>query len=171
MKATLNEKEAELYRDIYEATTKTINRFGSTPPMAFITVGNNCQLPGSPKPGSIVGVELEIPENGKDAVAAFLKHFCKKADAQCALLVLESWMSCPTPEQAAEYKRTGEFPRPSQDPNRKEIVMFSLQRKGQAFCGFVPIQRTSLGIASIPEVAPELDFDNSEGRFSGLLDD
>lgn len=88
-------------------------------------------------------------------------------------MVLESWMVKPNEEEAAYIQKHGEFRvRPSQHPNRIEIVLFSLSKaNGDSWSAWVEITRSAAGKPSIPVLPPKLEYLRSEGRFANLFEE
>jgi len=120
----LNRDETDLFHRIYRLAAKTLSEVGHLPPAAFFRVGSRVGLPGL-TPGNVAALKLEMPgtDDGKDMLAQMLREFAGRADADLAILLLESWMVKPNAEEAQYIKEHGEFSvRPSQHPNRIEIV-------------------------------------------------
>jgi hypothetical protein len=170
----LKQGETDLIQTIYRLATKVLSEHGSLPPAAFFRAGPRARLLGL-KPGHVAAVKLDMPgtDDGKDVVAQFLKEFARRADADLSVLLFESWMVKPNEEEAQYIKEHGEFlVRPSQHPDRIEIVLISVNKPGhQNWSAWVEIQRDVKGNPSIPSELPPLEYLQSEGRFSGILDD
>ena len=165
--------ETALVQFIYRRAAETLTNKGNLPPAAFFRVGPAPRLPGM-KPGNIAALKLDMPGNdpGKDAVAAMLQGFARQADADLAILMLESWMVKPNAEEARYIKEHGEFRvRPSQHPDRIEIILISVSKPGgQSWSAWVEIRRDGSGRPSIPVEMPALEYLRNEGRFANLLD-
>lgn len=166
------EKELALFRHIYAKAAQLLAQDGGLQPVAFFRVGPAPRMQG-PKPGMIVPVQMDMPGNdqGKDVLAEILRDLTRKLDADLVLLVLESWMVKPDPAEAEYMMREGCFPvRPSQHPNRIEIVLFALEKPGgQQWSCWVEIQRDANRRPVIPVAPPPLEHLQSEGRFGNLF--
>jgi hypothetical protein len=127
------------------------------------------------KPGHIAGLPLDMPgdEAGKDALAIILRKFARRADASLVILVLESWMVKPNAEEARHFQKHGEFlVRPSQHPQRIEIVLITVNKPGgHNWSAWVEIRRDCHGIPSIAAEPPSLEYLTTEGRFANILED
>ncbi|MCG3148187.1 MAG: hypothetical protein PCFJNLEI_01630 [Verrucomicrobiae bacterium] len=169
----LKPDETALVRHIYQCAAKTLAHAGHLPPAAFFRVGPATKLPGL-KPGNIAALRLDMPGNdaGKDALASLMHEFAQRADADLAILLLESWMIKPNAKEAQYIKEHGEFlVRPSQHPQRIEIVLISVTKPGgQGWSAWVEISRDSNGRPSIPAELPPLEYLQSDGRFANILD-
>ena len=170
----LNRVETDLFHHIYRLAAKTMPKIGQLPPTAFFRVGSRVDLPGL-TPGNVAAVKLDMPgtEDGKDALAQMLREFAGHADADLAILLLESWMIKPNEEEAKYIKEHGEFSvRPSQHPDRIEIVLISISKPGgHSWSAWVEIQRDGHGTPSIAPEPPPLEYLRSEGRFANILED
>jgi len=168
------ERELSLFQYIYTKAAQLLSRDGGLQPIAFFRVGNKPQMHG-PKTGMIVPLKMDMPgsDEGKDAVAEALREIVKKLDANLVLMVLESWMVKPNPEEADYMQRTGEWKvRPSKHPNRIEIVLFSLTKSnGDSWSCWAEIVRDAQNKPSIPEQPPKLDYLQTGGRFGNLFTD
>jgi len=165
--------ETALVHHIYNRTADILTKAGHLPPAAFFRIGPAASLPGM-KPGNIAALGLDMPGNdaGKDALAAMMQEFARRADADLAILMLESWMIKPNDEEARHIKEHGEFlVRPSQHPNRIEIILISVSKPGgQSWSAWVEISRDIHGRPSIPAEMPPLEYLQNEGRFANILD-
>lgn len=165
--------ETALVHHIYHRAAETLAKHGHLPPAAFFRVGLQPQLPGL-KPERIVALRLDMPGNdvGKDAVAEMMHEFARRADADLAILMLESWMIKPNEEEARYIKEHGEFlVRPSQHPQRIEIILISVTKPGgQSWSAWVEISRDISGRPSIPSEMPALEYLQCDGRFANILD-
>jgi len=101
-----------------------------------------------------------------------MQEFARRADADMAILMLESWMIKPNEEEARYIKEHGEFlVRPSQHPKRIEIILISVSKPGgQSWSAWVEISRDANGRPSIPTTMPTLEYLQNEGRFANILD-
>jgi hypothetical protein len=169
----LKTEETALVHYIYRRAGETLAKAGHLPAAAFFRVGLSPHLPGM-KPGNVAALRLEMPGNDadKDAVAELMREFARRADADMAILMLESWMIKPNEEEARYIKEHGEFlVRPSQHPQRIEIVLISVSKPGgQSWSAWVEISRDINGRPSIPSEMPPLEYLQNEGRFSNILD-
>lgn len=165
--------EAVLVHHIYRRAADTLAKVGHLPPAAFFRVGASPRLPGM-KHGNITAVRLDMPGNdaGKDAVAGMMQEFARLADADLAILMLESWMVKPDEEEARYIKEHGEFRvRPSEHPDRIEIILISVSKPGgQSWSAWTEIIRDLNGRPSIPSEMPPLEYLQNEGRFANILD-
>ena len=170
----LNRVETDLFHHIYRLAAKTLPRIGQLPPTAFFRVGSRAALPGL-TPGNIAALKLDMPgtEDGKDVLAQMLREFAGRADAELAILLLESWMVKPNAEEAKYMKEHGEFSvRPSQHPDRIEIVLINVSKPGgHSWSAWVEIHRDGTGAPSIAPEPPALEYLRSEGRFANILED
>ena len=170
----LNRNEMDLFHHIYRLAAKALPKDGNLTPAAFFRIGPRVDLPGL-KPDNVAAVKLEIPdtEDSKDVLAQMLRDFARHADADLAILVLESWMVKPNAEEAQYIKAHGEFRvRPSQHPNRIEIILFSISKPGgHSWSAWAEIQRDDHGTPSISTEPPSLEYLRSEGRFANILED
>ena len=170
----LNHAETDLFQHIYRLAAKTLSKVGHLPPAAFFRVGPCVGLPGL-TPGNVAALKLDMPgtEDGKNALAGMLREFAGRADADLAILLLESWMVKPNAEEARYIKEHGEFSvRPSQHPDRIEIVLISVSKPGgHSWSAWVEIQRDGHGAPSIASEPPPLEYLRSEGRFANILED
>lgn len=166
------ERELGLFNFIYTKASQLLNRDGGLQPIAFFRVGAQPRMQG-PRVGMIVPVKLDMPnsDEGKDAVAEALRQIIKKLDADLVLMVLESWMVKPNEEEAAYIQKHGEFKvRPSQHPNRIEIVLFTLTKpNGDSWSCWAEIQRDAQNRPSIPNEPPKLEYLQTGGRFGNLF--
>ena len=169
----LKPSETDLVHFIYQHAAKTLTKVGHLPPAAFFRVGPAARVPEM-KPGNIAALRLDMPghDAGKDALAAMMQEFAKSADADLAILLLESWMVKPDADEAQYIKAHGEFRvRPSQHPNRIEIILVSVSKPGgQSWSAWVEISRDACGRPSIPADPPPLEYLRNEGRFANILD-
>jgi len=170
----LNRAETDLFQHIYRLAANTLPKIGQMPPTAFFRAGARVSLPGL-TPGHVAAVKLDMPgtENGKDALAEFLREFARQADADLAILLLESWMVKPNAEEVQYIKEHGEFSvRPSQHPDRIEIVLISVNKPGgHNWSAWVEIHRDEHGTPSIATEPPQLEYLRTEGRFANILED
>ena len=169
----LKPAETGLVDFIYRRAAETLAKAGHLPPAAFFRIGPNVTLPGM-KPGHIAALRMEMPgsDDVKEAMAAMMQEFARRADADMAILMLESWMIKPNEEEARYIKEHGEFlVRPSQHPQRVEIILISVSKPGgQSWSAWVEISRDVNGRPSIPPVMPALEYLQNEGRFANILD-
>lgn len=165
--------EIALVQFIYRRAAATLAKAGHLPPAAFFRIGPKPSLPEM-KPGNIAALRLDMPgtDDGKDALAAMMQEFARRADADLAILLFESWMVKPDAEEAQYIKEHGEFlVRPSQHPNRIEIVLISVSKPGgQSWSAWAEISRDTSGRPSIPADLPPLEYLQNEDRFANLLD-
>ena len=165
--------ETALVHHIYNRAAEALTKVGHLPPAAFFRVGPDPGLPDM-KPGNIAALRLEMPghETGKDALAMIMREFARRVDADLAILMLESWMVKPNEEEARHIKEHGEsLVRPSQHPQRIEIVLISVSKPGgHNWSAWAEIQRDSKGAPSIAAEPPALEYLQSEGRFANILD-
>jgi hypothetical protein len=169
----LNRGETDLFHHIYRRAAETLPKVGHLPPAAFFHTGPRVSLPGL-KPGQIAAMQLDMPghEAGKDVLAQVIREFARLADASLTILLLESWMIKPNAEEAEYIKEHGKFlVRPSQHPDRIEIVLTSVSKPGgHNWSAWVEIQRDGNGAPSIALDPPALEYLKSEGRFANILD-
>ena len=169
----LNPDETALFHQIYRRSAEYLATRGNLPPLAFVRAGVLPRMPGL-TPGGIAIVEMEMPGNdtGKDCMVEVLRQFARSADADMVVLLLESWMIKPNEEEARHIQEHGEFlVRPSQHPNRIEIVLISVSKPaGQSWSVWVEISRDVNGCPSIPAEMPTLEYLQNEGRFANILD-
>src|SRR2546427_10471016 len=101
-----------------------------------------------------------------------LREFAHRADADLGILLLESWMVKPNDEEARFIQRFGQFlVRPSQHPQRIEIVFISVSKPGgQNWSAWVEISRDLNRRPSIPTDPPRLEYLKAEGRIANILD-
>jgi len=165
--------ELHLFHRIYRKSVELMSKDGSIQPIAFFRAGDHPRLQG-PSKGMIIPVQMDMPGNdhGKDGLAQLLRHLAKDLDADLVLLVLESWLVKPTPAEAQYIQQTGEFAvRPSQHPDRMEIVLFTMQAKnGDSWSTWVEILRDSNNKPSIPSTPPKLEYLKCDGRFGNLFE-
>ena len=165
--------ELSLFHRIYTKTVQLLHRDGEVQPVAFFRAGEHPRLQG-PTKGMIVPVGMDMPGSdvGKDAIAEVLRHLVKDLDADLVLMVLESWMVKPSPEEAEYWKKEGCFQvMPSKHPHRIEIVFFTLSKpNGDNWSAWVEIHRDHNGKPSIPEQPPKLEYLKSGGRFGNLFE-
>lgn len=169
----LNPDETALFHHIYGRAAKYLATRGCLPPLAFFRAGVLPRLPAL-KPGKVAMLEIEMPGNdaGKDCVVEVLRQFARRADADLAILLLESWMVKPNDDEARYIQRFGQFlVRPSQHPHRIEIVFISVSKPhGQNWSAWVEISRDLNGRPSIPTDPPQLEYLKADGRFANILD-
>lgn len=169
----LNRGETDLFHHIYRCAAESLPKVGHLPPTAFFRAGPRVSLPGL-KPGNIAAMQLDMPghDAGKDVLAQMIRDFARHADADLTILLLESWMIKPNAEEAEYIKEHGEFlVRPSQHPNRIEIVMVSVSKPGgHNWSAWAEIQRDGNGVPSIAAEPPALEYLKSDGRFANILD-
>jgi hypothetical protein len=169
----LNPDETALFHHIYRGAAQYLATRGKLPPLAFFRAGLRPRLPSLP-PGRVAIVEMEMPhsDDGKDSMVEMLRQFARSADADMAVLLLESWMIKPTEEEAKQIQRMGQFlVRPSQHPHRIEIVFVSVSKPGgQNWSAWVEISRDPTGRPSIPATPPRLEYLQADGRFANILD-
>ena len=79
----------------------------------------------------------------------------------------------PSAEEAKYMKEHGEFSvRPSQHPDRIEIVLINVSKPGgHSWSAWVEIHRDGTGAPSIAPEPPALEYLRSEGRFANILED
>jgi hypothetical protein len=168
----LNPDDTALFYHIYRRASEYLATRGHLPPMAFFRAGVLPRLP-TLKPGQVAMLEIEMPGNdtGKDCVAEMLRQFARRADADLVILVLESWMIKPNAEEARYIQRSGRFQvRPSQHPQRIEIVFISVSKPGgQNWSAWIEISRDACGRPSIPADPPSLEYLTADGRFANIL--
>ena len=101
-----------------------------------------------------------------------MQEFARRADADLAILLFESWMIKPNAEEAQYIKEHGQYlVRPSEHPNRIEIVLVSVSKPGgHGWSAWVEISRDVNGRPSIPAELPSLEYLQSDGRFANILD-
>jgi hypothetical protein len=76
--------------------------------------------------------ELPVGQwNNKDLWKKAFRAAVKALDAKAAFFMSEAWMSKLKPEEGEKYQKSGNFPLPSQDPNRIEIIIIY----GKAYTG------------------------------------
>ena len=169
----LNPDETALFHQIYRRSAEYLATRGNLPPLAFVRSGVLPRMPGL-TPGGIAIVEMEMPPNdtGKDCMVEVLRQFARSADADMVILLLESWMIKPNEEEAKHIQRFGQFlVRPSQHPQRIEIVFISVNKPGgRNWSAWVEIQRDRNGRPSIPADPPQLEYLEAAGRFANILD-
>jgi hypothetical protein len=169
----LNSDETALFHLIYRRSAEYLATRGNLPPLAFFRAGLLPRMPGLP-PGKVAIVEMDMPNNdhGKDCMVEVLRQFARSADADMAVLLLESWMIKPTEEEAKHIQRFGEFlVRPSVHPQRIEIVFISVSKPGvRNWSAWVQISRDRNGRPSIPTSPPQLVYLQAAGRFANILD-
>lgn len=169
----LNRRETDLFHHIYRHAAESLPKVGHIPAAAFFLVGPRVVLPGM-KPGHIAALQLDMPRHdaGKDALAQTIRAFARHVDAELSILLLESWMIKPDEDEAAYIKKHGEFlVRPSQHPNRIEIVLISVSKPGgHNWSAWVEIHRDGNGVPSIAADPPTLEYLKSDGRFANILD-
>jgi hypothetical protein len=145
---------------------------GQLPPLAHFRAGLSPDVPGM-NTGDIATVAIDMPgsDAGKDFVATMLRKVARKMDADLIILQLESWMVKPSPQEAEHYQKHHEFTvRPSQHPDRIEIILLSVSKPGgQQWSTWVEIQRDAQGRPSIPAEPPALEYLTAEGRFGNLF--
>jgi hypothetical protein len=128
----LNPDETGLFHHIYRRAGQQLATRGNLPPLAFFRVGVLPRLPQA-KPGEVAMLEVEMPgtDAGKDCTVEVLRQFARRVDADLVILLLESWMIKPNPDEARYIQRFGQFlVRPSQHPQRIEIVFISVSKPG-----------------------------------------
>ena len=169
----LKSGETDLVHHIYQRAAEALAKVGHLPPAAFFRVGPMPVLPGM-KPGNIAALRLDMPghDAGKDALARLMHEFARRADADLAILLFESWMIKPNAEEAQYIQEHGEYlVRPSEHPNRIEIVLISVSKPGgQSWSAWVEISRDHNNRPSIPTELPPLEYLRNEGRFANILD-
>jgi len=169
----LNPSEVHLFQRLYRHAAQELTVRGHLPPSAFFRAGMLPRLPGL-KPGQVALAAVEMPgsDDGKDCVVEVLRQFARSADADMALLFLESWVIKPNEEEARYIKEHGQFlVRPSQHPQRSEIVFISISKPGgHNWSAWVEIRRDSNGRPSIPADSPRLEYITADGRFANILD-
>ena len=140
----LNPDETALFHQIYRRSAEYLATRGNLPPLAFVRAGVLPRMPGL-TPGGIAIVEMEMPGNdtGKDCMV-----------------------------EAKHIQRFGQFlVRPSQHPQRFEIVFISVNKPGgRNWSAWVEIQRDRNGRPSIPADPPQLEYLEAAGRFANILD-
>jgi len=105
------------------------------------------------------------PEAGKDIAASLLKSIAQShgQDLQGLCFVSEVWYSKPSLSQ------TSQLVPPSEDPHRREALMFNLEWTGQEpIMKIRPFTRTSDG-AILFEEAESTQGDTHTGRFNNLM--
>jgi hypothetical protein len=170
----LTRDEQELFHHLYQHAARYLTQKGQLPPLAHFRAGLSPDVPGM-NTGDIATVAIDMPgsDAGKDCVAAMLRKVARKMDADLIILQLESWMVKPSPQEAEHYQKHHEFTvRPSQHPDRIEIILLSVSKPGgQQWSTWVEIQRDAQGNPSIPADPPPLEHLTSEGRFGNLFDE
>lgn len=170
----LTSDELSLFHYIYRCASGSLPKDGQLPPAAFFRVGQHVTLPNL-KPGQIAAMQLKMSgqDAGKDALSHVLREFARDVDATLCILMLESWMVKPNDAEAAYFRHHGDLPvRPSQHPNRIEIVFFAVSKPGgHNWSASVEIKRDATGVPSIPADPPTLEYLKSEGRFANILDE
>ena len=165
--------DLQLFHRIYSKAVQLLQRDGNLQPVAFFRIGQHPQQPDFPL-GQVVPVKIDMPghDQGKDAVAQALRHVVKLVDADLVLMVLESWMVKPSPEEAEHIQKTGTWSvRPSLHPQRIEIVFFSMSKPdGSHWSAWVEIRRDTQNKPSIPADPPKLEYLKSGGRFGNLFE-
>jgi len=169
----LNPDETGLFHHIYRRAAQQLATRGRLPPLAFFRAGLLPRLPRL-KPGEVAMVEVEMPgsDDGKDCVVELLRQFARSADADMVILLLESWMVKPNPEEARYIQRCRQFlVRPSEHPKRIEIVFISVSKPGgHNWSAWLEISRDMNGRPSIPADPPHLEYLKADGRFANILD-
>ena len=128
----LSPDETGLFHHVYRRAAQLLAVRGQLPPLAFFRAGMLPRLPRL-KPGQVAMMETEMPasDDGKDCIVEILRQFARSADADMVILLLESWMIKPNGEEARYIQRFGQFlVRPSQHPQRIEIVFISVSKPG-----------------------------------------
>jgi len=169
----LTEQETALFHFIYSKAAQMLQRDGELQPVAFFRVGSKPTMKG-PQPKMIVPVKMDMPGNdqGKDALAETLRHITKQLDADLVLMILESWMVKPNEEETDYIQKHGEWKvRPSQHPDRIEIVFFTVSKPtGESWSAWAEITRDANNKPSIPLEPPKLEFLKAGGRFGNLFE-
>lgn len=169
----LNPDELSLLHHVYRRAAKQLAVRGNLPPLAFFRAGLRPALPGM-NPGAVGMLELQMPgsDTGKDCIAEVLRQFARRADADLVILLLESWMIKPSSAEAEHIQKFGEFQvRPSQHPQRSEIVFVSVSKPGgHNWSAWVEISRDERDCPSIPADPPPLEYLQAAGRFANILD-
>lgn len=173
IEAELTRDETALFHHLYRNATRQLAEQGHLPPLAHFRAGlapNAAPL----KTGDIATVMMDMPGNdvAKDVVAAMLRRFAHRVDADLIILLFESWMVKPTAEEAAYYMRHQEFRvRPSEHPQRIEILLVSVSKPGgHQWSAWVEIQRDAQGNPLLPDDPPTLEYLTADGRFGNLFE-
>lgn len=100
----------------------------------------------------------------KDRFANATRLFAIAQTARALVIIVEAWVTTPDPSDHMAAKRP-----PSQDPNRREMVMLMLEDHTRKATSLLPILRDESGaFAEFGDPGP-LHFGGSEGRFVGLM--
>jgi hypothetical protein len=170
----LTPDETALFRHIYGKSAQILPNCGRLEPVMFFRAGENPKIPGMQYRGiGLVAMDMPGSQRAKDNMAEALRNIIRQADANLAMMVLESWFVKPTENEAAYFKNEGCLPTmPSQHPNRMEIVFFSVEKPGgNSWSAWVPISRDGNGRPSIPSNPPKLEYLKAGGRFANLFEE
>ena len=102
----------------------------------------------------------------KDAVAMALRAIANATRAVTAVSVREAWVVTTTPD------KNGKVPHitPSEHPDRQEMIMISVEKRGWTWMASIPITRIN-GVPDVSSDVPELvEWPEVKGRFTHLLD-
>ena len=157
---------------IYQTSRQLLDHAGELQPIVFFV--RHDKVTDKIAEGGVIPCGMQMPESqqGKDAVAQMMKSMGYRLNATAMLSILESWQSSPpeglTNEEAYQWALNNP---PSLDPNRKEIVMYTLEVKGVgSYTVIAEMTRDENDKPSIPEVMPENTGYTLDGRFSGILE-
>ena len=159
-----------LFEGVYKTSVGLLASEGELAPVAFFRSGAKASLV---PPGVMVPVLLEIPGGGfaKDGLAHVLRDVVRKVDAELTLMVLESWMVRPTKSESQQILKGGGLNvRPSERPDRVEVVLYSLNTPTGCWGATVEITRDAAGKPSIPATPPILAEATAGGRFGNLFE-
>ena len=157
------------FEGIYKISAGLLAKEGSLAPVAFFRSGPKASVV---PPGVMVPVLLQMPADGdvKDALAHGLRDMVRKVDADLTLMVLESWLVRPTKSESEQILKSGLKVRPSQHPDRVEVVMYSLNTPTGCWGATAEIKRDAAGNPSIPAKPPVLEAAIAGGRFGNLFE-
>lgn len=118
---------------------------------------------GETRGGEMVCISTPFDsEMSKNLSVMAVKKLFKEREVVRYIFMSEAWVaSRPTAEAARGVV-------PSEDPDRKEIVMFNGEGDGQRVHAFMPIIRPEDGEATLGEITGR-DFTNLQGRMTGIL--
>ncbi len=173
LKAELNVDETALFRHVYGIASRLLPEYGRLEPVAFFRAGESARIDGMESRQVVtVGLGLPASDHGKDAVADDLRQMVRKTEADLVIVLMESWMVKPSREDAWGLREgRGMVPiRPSEHPNRVEIVFVSVSKPGgHHWTACIPIQRNGNGHPTLPEEPPGLEYMEVGGRFANLF--
>lgn len=105
----------------------------------------------------------------KDGAILALRDFFREKNVLRFAFVCEAWMTMLNPDETKRATATGDFPRASSHPDRREVIRITAEdRDGTVLSGQFFILRPEHGPPTLSPFHQE-NFEHFEGRLTGLL--